>query len=92
MGLAIVIPAIQSFVADSHEEGRGLAFGFLNLTGSIGGIGGSMAATMLAGGTYFGIDGWRVAFLGMSIVSLGVGWLVYAYAIDPRPVALSEGR
>ncbi|GAQ77780.1 major facilitator superfamily protein [Klebsormidium nitens] len=91
VGLAIVIPAIQSFVADSHEEGRGLAFGWLNLTGNVGGIGGSMAATMLAGGRYFGMDGWRVAFVGMAVISLGVGWLVYAYVVDPRPVSEGSG-
>ncbi|KAF3953633.1 hypothetical protein CMV_020939 [Castanea mollissima] len=39
-GLAIVIPALQSFIADSYMDGvRGTGFGLLSLVGSLGGIG-----------------------------------------------------
>ncbi|KAG0481676.1 hypothetical protein HPP92_012534 [Vanilla planifolia] len=45
-GLAIVIPSLQSFIADSYKEGsRGTGFGLLSLVGSIGGIGGGVLAT-----------------------------------------------
>lgn len=36
LGLAIVIPALQSFIADSYTDGvRGAGFGFLSLIGSL---------------------------------------------------------
>eukprot|EP00897_Mesotaenium_endlicherianum_P007470 jgi/Mesen1/6751/ME000344S06033 len=50
IGLAIVVPALQSFIADSYSDGsRGVAFGWLNLVGTVGAIGGGMTATILAG-------------------------------------------
>ncbi|KAD4888413.1 hypothetical protein E3N88_20486 [Mikania micrantha] len=39
-GLAIVIPALQSFIADTYSDNvRGTGFGFLNFVGMVGGIG-----------------------------------------------------
>ncbi|XVF15703.1 hypothetical protein REPUB_Repub09cG0178400 [Reevesia pubescens] len=44
-GLAIVIPALQSFIADSYVDGvRGAGFGLLSLVGTSGGIGGGVVA------------------------------------------------
>ena len=38
LGLALVIPCVQSLVADYHpSEARGQAFGFMGLTSSFGG-------------------------------------------------------
>eukprot|EP00270_Netrium_digitus_P010480 TRINITY_DN3257_c1_g1_i1.p1 TRINITY_DN3257_c1_g1~~TRINITY_DN3257_c1_g1_i1.p1 ORF type:complete len:399 (+),score=62.68 TRINITY_DN3257_c1_g1_i1:33-1199(+) len=49
VGLAVVVPAVQSFIADSYvNEERGWAFGWLNLVGSTGAILGAMSATVLA--------------------------------------------
>ncbi|BBN18213.1 hypothetical protein MPTK1_8g00680 [Marchantia polymorpha subsp. ruderalis] len=85
IGLAIVIPALQSYIADSYLEGtRGVAFGWLNLVGSVGGIGGNMLATIMAGNTYGGISGWRVAFLLMAVCSSLIGWLVHTLVLDPK--------
>lgn len=86
IGLAIVVPALQSFIADSYtESGRGVAFGWLNLVGSVGGIAGSTTATIMAGyGTIWGIAGWRFAFLLVACVSAGIGWLVHVFVTDPR--------
>ncbi|KAL3675576.1 hypothetical protein R1sor_025524 [Riccia sorocarpa] len=85
VGLAIVIPALQSYVADSHMEGtRGLAFGWLSLVGAVGGIGGNMLATIMAGNSYGGVPGWRLAFLLMAATSSVIGWLVHTLVLDPR--------
>ncbi|XP_057836639.2 uncharacterized protein LOC131046862 isoform X2 [Cryptomeria japonica] len=87
VGLAIVIPALQSFIADSYVEGvRGVGFGCLNLIGSAGGIGGSILATILAGYTILGIPGWRCAFILMALLSSLIGFLVYTFVVDPKKI------
>ncbi|XP_010936982.1 uncharacterized protein [Elaeis guineensis] len=84
-GLAIVIPALQSFIADSYMDGlRGTGFGMLSLVGSIGGIGGGVLATVMAGQEFWGLPGWRCAFIMMASLSLLIGCLVYMFVIDPR--------
>ncbi len=51
-GLALVIPSGQSLVADYYSAGaRGSAFGALYLTSALGGMGGSIVATNLGGGS-----------------------------------------
>lgn len=88
-GLAIVIPALQSFIADSYIDGlRGTGFGLLSLVGSIGGIGGGVLATILAGQEFWGLPGWRCAFIMMASLSLLIGCLVYMFVIDPRRTTL----
>ncbi|XP_040986393.1 multidrug resistance protein 2 [Juglans microcarpa x Juglans regia] len=87
-GLAIVIPALQSFIADSYTDGvRGAGFGLLSLVGTLGGIGGGVLATIMAGQQYWGMPGWRVAFVMMAILSSLIGWLVFLFVVDPRKTA-----
>lgn len=84
-GLAIVIPALQSFIADSYKDGtRGAGFGLLNLIGTIGGIGGGVVATVMAGSKFWGIPGWRCAFIMMASLSAVIGLLVFLFVVDPR--------
>ncbi|CAK7339520.1 unnamed protein product [Dovyalis caffra] len=84
-GLAIVIPALQSFIADSYKDGvRGTGFGLLSLVGTLGGIGGGVLATIMAGQQYWGIQGWRFAFIMMASLSLLIGFLVFLFVVDPR--------
>ncbi|XAR73372.1 hypothetical protein NMG60_11007321 [Bertholletia excelsa] len=85
IGLAIVTPAIQSLVADSTDEtNRGMAFGWLQLTGNIGSIIGGLCAVLIAPTTVMGIPGWRVAFHLVGLISVIVGILVHLFASDPR--------
>ncbi|KAL0352426.1 UNVERIFIED_CONTAM: hypothetical protein Scaly_1631300 [Sesamum calycinum] len=85
IGLAIVAPAIQSIVADSTEDSnRGMAFGWLQLTSNVGSIVGGLFALWVATRTFMGIPGWRIAFLLVGIVSVGVGVLVRLFATDPH--------
>ncbi|XP_068655063.1 uncharacterized protein [Aristolochia californica] len=89
-GLAIVIPALQSFIADSYMDGvRGTGFGLLSLVGSIGGIGGGVLATVMAGKEFWGIPGWRVAFIMMATLSALIGILVFSFVVDPRKAVFS---
>lgn len=84
-GLAIVIPALQSFIADSYKDGvRGTGFGLLSFIGNLGGIGGGVLATVMAGQQYWGVQGWRFAFIMMASLSLLIGLLVFLFVVDPR--------
>lgn len=84
-GLAIVIPALQSFIADSYNDGvRGTGFGLVNLVGTLGGIGGGVVATVMADQEYWGMPGWRCAFIMMAALSAVIGFLVFLLVIDPR--------
>nr|CAB3453254.1 unnamed protein product [Digitaria exilis] len=92
IGLALVIPAVQSLVADStDDDNRGAAFGWLQLTSSIGSIFGGFFALMLAQTTFLGIAGWRIAFHLVAIVSVIVGILVWLFAVDPHFPANNAG-
>ncbi|KAL3584129.1 hypothetical protein D5086_015190 [Populus alba] len=85
IGLAIVTPAIQSLVADSTDESnRGMAFGWLQLTGNLGSIIGGLSSVLIASRTFMGIPGWRVAFHLVGIISVIVGIMVRLFANDPR--------
>ncbi|XP_068638727.1 uncharacterized protein [Aristolochia californica] len=85
IGLAIVTPAILSLVADSTDDSnRGVAFGWLQLTGNFGSILGGLFSVLLASTSFMGIAGWRVAFHLIAIVSVIVGILVWFFANDPR--------
>ncbi|XP_062099021.1 uncharacterized protein LOC133804921 isoform X2 [Humulus lupulus] len=93
IGLAIVIPAIQSLVADSTDDSnRGVAFGWLELTGNFGAIIGGLCAVLMASTSFMGIAGWRVAFHLVALVSVIVGILVSLYANDPRFSETKDGR
>jgi MFS family permease len=72
-------------VADStDDEHRGTAFGWLQLTSSIGSIIGGFSALLLAPTTILGIAGWRFAFHLVAAISVVVGVLVWFFAVDPN--------
>ncbi|XP_062098997.1 uncharacterized protein LOC133804900 isoform X1 [Humulus lupulus] len=92
IGLAIVIPAIQSLVADSTDDSnRGVAFGWLQLTGNLGAIIGGLCSVLIASTSFMGIPGWRIAFHLVALISVIVGILVRLYANDPR-FSKTDGR
>lgn len=85
IGLAIVIPAIQSLVADSTDESnRGTAFGWLGLTGNFGSIIGGLLSVLIASTSVMGIPGWRISFYLVGLLSVIVGTLVALFAKDPH--------
>ncbi|KAG8642878.1 hypothetical protein MANES_12G136000v8 [Manihot esculenta] len=91
IGLAIVIPAIQSLVADSTEEtNRGMAFGWLQLAGNLGSILGGLCSVLLASTSFMGIPGWRVAFIlvGIILVAQGVSGSIPWSALSFTPMWL----
>ncbi|XP_043698426.1 uncharacterized protein LOC122649126 [Telopea speciosissima] len=85
IGLAIVTPAIQSLIADSTDDNnRGMAFGWLQLTGNFGSIIGGLFSVLIASSSFMGIPGWRISFHLVGMVSVVVGILVRLFANDPR--------
>ncbi|XP_043719544.1 uncharacterized protein LOC122667348 [Telopea speciosissima] len=85
IGLAIVIPAIKSLVADSTKNtNRGIAFGWLQVTGNLGSIIGNLCSVLLASTSFMGIPGWRISFHLVGMVSVVVGILVRLFANDPH--------
>ncbi|XP_065876394.1 uncharacterized protein [Euphorbia lathyris] len=90
-GLAIVIPALQSFIADSYKDSvRGTGFGVVNLIGNLGGIGGGVLATIMAGHQFWGMPGWRCAFVLMAALSSVIGFLVFTFVVDPRKTTIER--
>ncbi|CAI9282605.1 unnamed protein product [Lactuca saligna] len=84
-GLAIVIPSLQSFIADTYSDKvRGTGFGLLNLVGKVGGIGGGAVAMIMAGHEFWGVPGWRFAFLMISALSCVIASLVFMFVVDPK--------
>ncbi|KAJ8544816.1 hypothetical protein K7X08_017399 [Anisodus acutangulus] len=70
---------------DSYmDESRGTGFGFLGLVGTVGGIGGGAIATVMAGYEFWGIPGWRFAFVMMATFSILIAFLVFTFVVDPR--------
>ncbi|CAK0783950.1 hypothetical protein CVIRNUC_007153 [Coccomyxa viridis] len=85
IGLALVVPCVQSLIADyTLAERRGAAFGVLYFTGAIGGLIGGFFATNLGRSTIAGIEGWRCAFHLVALVSLITSGLTLWLAVDPR--------
>ncbi|CAI7851846.1 unnamed protein product, partial [Closterium sp. NIES-53] len=89
VGLALVIPAIQSLVADSASNStRGMAFGWLQFVTNFGNILGFTLGISLACYTFFGLAGWRMAFIIVTVVSLGLAAVLWLFAHDPAPTTL----
>ncbi|KAF0913183.1 hypothetical protein E2562_020349 [Oryza meyeriana var. granulata] len=92
IGLALVVPSIQSLVADSTDDGtRGSAFGWLQLASSLGLISGGFVGLLLAQTTVFSIEGWRIAFHLVAIISVFVGILNWFFAVDPHFRTSNDG-
>ena len=86
IGLALVVPAIQSLVADLHKEKeRGLGFGWLHGAGQFGTLIGGVFGTLMAGRAIGVLAGWRFAFFAMAFVSLLLAAAIFFFAEDLKP-------
>ena len=85
LGLAVIVPNVQSLTADLYAEGdRGKAFGTLHLTSALGAAGGGLVATNLGAARPGGWEGWRLAILLLGALSFGIAAGTCALARDPR--------
>ncbi|CAI5961223.1 unnamed protein product [Closterium sp. NIES-64] len=77
IGLALVLPCIQSLLADlSPENHRGAAFGVFQASSHMGLLLGAVAASALAGRALLGLPGWRAAFHLVALLSVAFGLLL----------------
>ncbi|KAL6643005.1 hypothetical protein ACP70R_021186 [Stipagrostis hirtigluma subsp. patula] len=86
VGLALVVPAIYSLVADCSDDAtRGAAFGWLQLALTMGYVVGGSLGVLLAPTAFLGVPGWRLAFLAVALLSASLAALTWTFAADPRP-------
>ncbi|CAL5012240.1 unnamed protein product [Urochloa decumbens] len=91
IGLALVLPAISSLVADyTDDHTRGAAFGWLQMTCNLGSIMGGSFGVLLAPVSFLGVPGWRLAFHAVAAVSVVLGALMWLFAADPRTTKSSS--
>ncbi|TVU09357.1 hypothetical protein EJB05_42827, partial [Eragrostis curvula] len=81
VGLALQIPAIHAFVAESVDApSRGMAFGWLAVAAKAGTVAGSSVGLLMAPTSFLGLPGWRLAFLLLGVVGAAVGLSIRAFA------------
>ncbi|CAO2161932.1 unnamed protein product [Urochloa humidicola] len=86
VGLALVVPAIYSLVADYSDDGtRGSAFGWVVMAQFLGNIAGNSLGVLLASTSFLGVPGWRLAFHLLALISASLAALTWLLAADPRP-------
>jgi MFS family permease len=85
LGLAVIVPNVQSLTADLYSEGdRGKAFGTLHLTSALGASVGGLVATNLGAARPGGWEGWRLSILLLGALSFGIAAGTCVWARDPR--------
>ncbi|CAO2180483.1 unnamed protein product [Urochloa humidicola] len=87
VGLALVVPAIYSLVADYSDDGTrgGLAFGWVVMAQFLGNIAGNSLGVLLASTSFLGVPGWRLAFHVLALISASLAALTWLLGADPRP-------
>uniref|UniRef100_J3MX07 Major facilitator superfamily (MFS) profile domain-containing protein n=1 Tax=Oryza brachyantha TaxID=4533 RepID=J3MX07_ORYBR len=90
VGLALQIPAIYAFVADSVDgTSRGVAFGWLMVAGKVGTVGGTSLGLLMAPTSFLGVPGWRLAFLFLAVAGASVGVSIRWFAAGNAAAAAS---
>ncbi|KAK3147942.1 hypothetical protein QOZ80_3BG0288640 [Eleusine coracana subsp. coracana] len=94
VGLALVVPAIYSLVADySDDATRGSAFGWVQMAQSMGPVVGGSLGILLAPTTFLGvIPGWRLAFYVVALISFSLAAVTWLLAADPRPADITKTK
>jgi MFS family permease len=81
VGLALQIPAIHAFVAESVDgANRGTAFGWLAVASKAGTVAGTSIGLLMAPTSFLGLPGWRLAFILLGVVGAAVGASIRAFA------------
>lgn len=93
VGLALQIPAIHAFVAESVDgASRGVAFGWLAVAAKAGTVAGTSIGLLMAPTSFMGLPGWRLAFLLLGAVGGAVGLSIRAFAASGDAVTARSSR
>jgi MFS family permease len=91
VGLALVVPAIYSLVADYSDDGTcGSAFAWVLMAQCMGQVAGNSLGVLLAATSFLGVPGWRLAFYALALVSASIAALTWVLGADPRPVSVKS--
>jgi len=83
--LAMLRPVSSGIIGDVvSEDLRGRAFGFVQMSLSMGMCFSALASTPLSTRTIVGISGWRLAYALIGLVSMGMGGLVVCFMVEPK--------
>ncbi|XP_025804591.1 uncharacterized protein LOC112883507 [Panicum hallii] len=86
VGMALVLPAVYSLVADySDDDTRGSTFGWVFMVLGVGSAMGNSMGVLLAPNAFFGVPGWRLAFHALALVSVAIAVATWLLAADSRP-------
>lgn len=86
IGLALVLPAVYSIVADhSDDDTRGTAFGWVFMAQGVGAAMGTSLGVLLAPTSFFGVPGWRLAFHSLALVGVALALSTWLLAADSSP-------
>jgi len=82
--LASLRPVASGIIADvTSESRRGKVFGLVQLSTNVGMMAGGLLGTPISTKTVFGLQGWRVAFLAVGALSIGVGLFAFLTMVEP---------
>ncbi|KAK9846327.1 hypothetical protein WJX81_001569 [Elliptochloris bilobata] len=92
VGLALVLPCVQSLISDIYApESRGRAFGLLLTIASVGQIAFNFLAIAEGERDVGRMQGWRFVFLVMAALALLVTVLVLLFGVEPRSLKAKQG-
>ncbi|GBG80343.1 hypothetical protein CBR_g30712 [Chara braunii] len=85
IGLSLVVPSMQSILADAYpEEKRGWGFGLNATLGTVGGFVTSSMVTLTAQAVFLGLPCWRLSFFVLAVLGCSLALCMQAFARDPR--------
>ncbi|KAK9820962.1 hypothetical protein WJX81_000269, partial [Elliptochloris bilobata] len=91
VGLALVMPACQSLIADLYDpQQRGRAFGVIMTVAALGAMLGTFFATSIGASWVAGIEGWRLAFYVVAGISGATCLLTLACVVEPRVARVGD--
>lgn len=86
--LGLLVPITQSIIAETSSVGdRGYNFGLIQFSNNaIGQVVATLVVTSISNKMFFGVEGWRVAFFGVGLLSLVLAAVVSIFMEEkPRP-------
>lgn len=84
VALAALRPISNAIVAETTSKSRrGKLYGWIQLSQNMGAVAGSLIGAPISSLTVTGVQGWRIAFVGVGCISICAGLLVAACLKEP---------